>query len=645
MPRSLFLSLPVALAVGLALPLACGAPFTTGSGAAGDDGGPTGDGATDTTQPDAPGTDATPFPDGPTTDGTAHDASPETAPPPGTIVYVSSATGLDTNAGTDSTKPKKSIASALVKAQAIGAAAQVHVCAGLYQEASLTLAQSIPLLGSYDCTTWARSPGYGYPTFDGINATVISNAASATQAATLVVAAGVTASGIVDGFVVAGAGNSTGPTSAIQVVGASSPRITNDGVSGGVGSGGNSNAGSVGIDVGGGSPVISGDSITGGSGAGNPGSVGIYVRPGSSPVITGDLVTGGTGTAAASTDDAAVGIVVSSSLTQSSQLKNVAVLGTDKAGAVGSSTGIFIGGSTIAVDIVDCAIEGGSGSGDDTVSTGVVVADPSGTTRVLSSRIYGGTRSGASSQTFGVYVAQAAEVDVENDEIHGGEVGSSGGSFSAAVSVSSSMAATIVDDTLYAGPGPGAAISVASGVVGVTVTDDMLVGGGVSGQFGVSMGACSGQLKTLDHTAFANLASIYACGGQSGISDVPTMATDLPGVSTAGDFTLSSSGGCIAATSCVPDPSCPGAPSTCLASIFGTSWTSDDGVTGLFAGAPQLGDAAAPFTGWVLPAGTPCAIARGGTPYGGITTDLFGQLRDLSKPSIGAFEFVSPACK
>ncbi|MGH7296538.1 MAG: hypothetical protein ACRELB_16490, partial [Polyangiaceae bacterium] len=582
-----------------------------------------------------------------TPDGAGHDGPIESAPPPGSIVFVSSATGLDANDGTDPTKPKKSIAAALVKAQAIGAAAQVHVCAGIYQETALVLAQSIRLLGSYDCSSWTRTGGYGYPTFDAVNLTVVSNAAPATQPATLVVGAGVTSSGVVDGFLISGASSSVGATAALQIAGGASPVITNDVVTGGTGSGGTSNAGSIGIDVGGGSPRISLDSITGGSGTGSPGSVGVYVRPGATPTITGALVSGGTGTSVSPTNDqASVGILVTTSLTQSAQLKDLFVTGSDKNGVAGSSTGVFVIGSGLTVDVVGCDIQGGSGSGSATASAGVIVADPGGTVRVLSSHILGGARSGASSQAYGVYVLQASEVDVENDEIHPGEIGSASGSSTAAVAAASSGAMILVDDTLYSGPGPGYAISLASGVAGVTVTDDLLLGGGISsGQVAISMGACSGQLKTLDHTAFVNFDLLYQCTGQPAASDVPTMATELPGVSTAGDFNVSSAGTCTVATSCVPDPSCPAAPSTCLPSVLGTSWTSDDGVTGLFAGPPQVGDASAPFAGWVLPAGTPCPIARGGTPYGGITLDLFGQLRDTSKPTIGAFEFVSSACK
>jgi hypothetical protein len=73
----------------------------------------------------------------------------------------------------------------------------------------------------------------------------------------------------------------------------------------------------------------------------------------------------------------------------------------------------------------------------------------------------------------------------------------------------------------------------------------------------------------------------------------------------------------------------------CLGSLFGSSWTPDDGITGLFP-SPDGGSPG----GWTLPVGTPCAIAQGGVPVAGISTDLYGNPRNPTTPTIGAAELL-----
>jgi hypothetical protein len=123
------------------------------------------------------------------------------------------------------------------------------------------------------------------------------------------------------------------------------------------------------------------------------------------------------------------------------------------------------------------------------------------------------------------------------------------------------------------------------------------------------------------------------------------MVAALPAVPTAGDLEIASGTVCTDATTCVTDSACPAGPSSCLPSVFGPSWTSDDGVTGLFSGAPPAGDATVPLPGWTLAPNPWCALARGGTPVGGITQDLFGQTRDPAKPTIGAYEYTLVQCQ
>ncbi|HEY1690709.1 MAG TPA: hypothetical protein VGG39_01020 [Polyangiaceae bacterium] len=643
---SLSLVLP-GLVPAVLLAVACGTPFSAASGGGGDggpEGGPEGGGVE--AGLDGPLAEGAPPLEGGVTDAVSEGATPDGPAPAGKVVYVSTSTGDDGNDGLDPTKPRKTIGGGLVRAGLVGAGAEVHVCKGNYLEKELTFAQPIALKGAYDCVSWQRVAAYGYPTFDTTNLTVIETLDTSKQTASLVVASGATSAAVVDGFAITGASISTGPTIGVQVEGTAAATLSNDAISGGAGVA-TTGPGSVAVALVGGSPTISGDVIEGGTGTGNPGSAGILVQPGALPTITGDLITGGTGTAASITsDEAAVGIVVLTSLSNANAIKNVYVQGTDPQGCLGSSAGIVVTGSALAVDVQSSAISGGTGSAPETFSAGILVSDASGTTRVVADRIYGGARTGGGSQTFGVFVQQAAETDVDDCEIHGGSVAVSNGAYTVGVYGAGGSSPSIVDDTIFSGDGAGAAISMGLGVDGIEITDDLLLGGGPgTGETGVAVGSCSAQITNLDHTAFANFETLYACTGGSSAPDVPSLVTALPSATTTGDIDIESGSICSAAAWCVPDPACPSSSEVCMPSILGASWTTDDGLTGLFSGVPGAGDAGALFQGWTLPAGTPCALARGGTPVGGIPTDLFGQPRDPSKPTIGAFEFTATTCE
>jgi len=633
-------------AVALSIPLACGSGFTAASSKGNDGGLEAGrDGALAPIEGPDGGSDRT-LPEGGSSDGATPGEDGLESSVPETVVFVSNTTGDDTNVGIDPTRPKKTIVAGLAKALAIGAAASVEVCEGTYVETALVLAGSIPLRGAYDCTSWERTAAYGFPTFDGIHGTRIENGAPGVQAATLVVTGDLTASALVDGFLVAGAAASAAPTAGIEVVGSASPLIANDVVEGGGGIGGASSPGSVGVDILGGSPEVRFCMVSGGSGAGKPGSVGIAVTSAGSPSVHDDAVSGGTGTATSVTSDlAAVGVLAQTSLTQATALKGLVVDGSDDVGVTGSSAGIVVSGSGLIVDIEDSAIRGGTGSAAGTLSEGIAVANAGGMTRVLSDRIYAGDRTGASSQTYGVEALEVGTLSISNSEIHAGTVAASTSAFSVGVDVASATGLTVTFDTIYSGQGAGAAISVGAELGGVIVTDDLLAGGGPgTAATAIEMGSCDGEIADLASTAFVNFADLYSCPGEVPATLLSELATAVPGAATAGDIELES-GLCVAMTSCVPDPSCPAAPASCLPSLFGASWTADDGATGLFNGPPSTDDAAAMENGWSLLGSTiPCALARGGTPLDGTDMDLFGQVRSATKPTIGAAEYTRANC-
>jgi hypothetical protein len=629
-------------AVALTMPLACGSAFTTAS-ATGADGGTDGLAPIDGTPSEGGAIDGTLLEAGSSDGANPGDGGVEASPPP-TVVYVSNTTGDDGNDGTDPARPTKTIAQGLAKAQAIGAAASVEVCKGTYPEAMLTLVQSIPLRGSYDCSAWTRTATYGYPAFDGTNTTLIENKAPAQQAATLLITGTLTSAAIVDGFVIAGASISTGPTVGVEVTGSASPLIANDLVGGGGGLGGTT-AGSIAVDILGGSPEVRFSVLAGGSGTGDPGSEAIAIISTGSPYVHDDLISGGTGTPTSVTSDlASVGVLARTSLTQATALKNLVVAGSDTAGVAGSSAGIVVSGASLTVDILGSAISGGNGALAGTFSEGIAVDSAGGMTRVLSDRIYGGNRTGAASQTYGVQVAQVGTLSVNNTEIHAGTALASMGAANTGIAVESATGVNVAFDTIYSGPGAGAALAVAANITGVVVTDDLLAGSGpANGATAVEMGSCSGELAHLDYTAFVNFTDLYSCPSDVPATTIPGLASALPNANTTGDIELQSI--CAASTSCVPEPDCPAAPATCLPSIFGASWTVDDGITGLFSGPPGTSDAATADHGWsLLGTSIPCALARGGTPIAGDPTDLFGAARDPSKPTIGAAEYSTSNC-
>jgi hypothetical protein len=617
-----------ALALGLlsvACPLACGQAFSTASSS-----------------------DAGPDSTGPTDGALGDQASPDSSDglAPGHIVYVSTA-GSDSNDGTNPSAPKKTIAQALQRAQSISPV-EVHVCAGVYSESGLTLAQSIPLLGGYNCTTWMRTMTYGYPTFDKANVSTIDNASPGVQAATLVIADGVTSTGKVDGFTITGASSFAGTTFGVQTMGSAAPLLSNDSISGGGGTGTGSTPGSVGVVITSGSPEVADCIVAGGSGSGSVGSAGISISTPGMPNVHESIVTGGSGTTTLSANGlASIGISVGSSVTGATALRSLAVFGTDPGVTVaGSSVGMLVSGTGVSVDVQSCYIDGGSGSGTSTVSAGVEIDTSSGSVSLFGDRIEGGARSGPTSSTLGVLVVTSGALDVEDCEIHAGTLTgpSTGGTeLTAGVQVGAATSPTFIDDTIYSGAFTGVGISVASGVTGVVVQDVLFAGGNPhTDSVAVGASSCSGQLAKLDHSAFVNLDYVYGCGNLNTLTSSFVVIGTLAGVSTTGDFLIPSPVGCDAG--CISDGQCPGAPGTCLPTIFGPSWTGDDGVTGLLQGAPTGTDAGAMFEGWTLPADTFCALAHGGTPVSGITTDLFGQTRSTTAPTIGAFEDTLSGC-
>ena len=627
------------LGAGFALVVAggaCGSPFSAGSG---------GDGGTDGAVADGPasgeggaegGADAT-------HDGAGGDSALD-APAHTAIVYVSAASGSDANDGLSTAHPKKTIVAALGAAASLGPGVAVEVCAGLYAETKLVVTGAVSLLGGYDCTSWTRSPTYGYPTFNPSAVSVIHNASAATQAATVLVS-GAAAKALVDGFTIDGAPSLLGTTSGVHVIDQATPALTNLQVTGGGGAGGTLGAGSVGILADAASaPTIEGCSVSGGTGSGTIGSMGVGLSTTGKPVVAGSWIRGGTGTCAPAPCTGALGMNVLATMTGTALYGDV-IDGTDAAGDVDNSVGIAIGGASLPVDVVTCDIRGGTGSTPATASVGVVVSAAGATVRLIADRIYGGSRTGTDVGTAGVIATTVGTIQIVDTYVHGGDVPTGAGSTSAGVEIGGT-GSVVAFDTIYTGGWAGEAIVLTSGTTGAVVSDSLLLGAD-SSDVAILATACSGMIQSIDHTAFANFdTGLYECETGTGTSAAVTSVTGLAALfpSASSDRIVETQSACSTAGDsayCVPTPACPGTATSCLPALFGASWTtSDDGYGGLFTSKATL-DGGAPLGGWTLATGTSCLLAHGGIPISGIATDAFGTTRSAT-PTMGAAEYTAP---
>lgn len=600
---------------------------------------------------------------------------------PGQTVYVSTS-GHDTSSGLDPQHPVHSVKQGLKVAQTLSEAGvmvpKVLVCVGDYFENSLQVTFDVGLFGGWDCTTdpnnWARgtclpapSPSpYCFPTFAKGTTSNIEFANVGLQQATLFVQGSVTSATQIDGFTITGAASGQGGANGsvgIDVAAGTTPKLSNIAADGGGGvftgtPGPVGGIGSIAMRISeSAAPEVAYSSFVGGTGRGPNGSVGILVNTKGAPVFVGDIVSGGSGSAAnPSTDNAAIGMDVLTSLSGSTAPQLLIVYGSDPTATPnGNTIGVRMRAAATALDLTDCVVSGGSG----TAGTGVAIQlEVPGTVNLVSDRIWGGQRS--SSQTYGVRASGATSVTIVDSEIHAGDVTmSSVGTAPVAVELGSTVTeAQLVFDTIYTGQTTGStAVNVEQGAKGVTIEDDLILGDGTgtgmgTGDVAVIAASCSGQIAKLDYTGFVNSDTLLKCtdatSGNAVLASTPTGITSaIEGVvvqcsTTCGDvlvYNPASATVCSTEKWCVDDASCPNAPGTCLPSLLGTSWTSAyDGAESLSVfGNP---DGGAATTAWQIEApANYCALTTGGVANALATKDLLGATR-ASKPTMGAVEYM-----
>ncbi len=560
----------------------------------------------------------------------------------GHIVYVSPS-GNDMATGLDPAHPKKTVTMGLAAAKVLPGLPEVHVCKGTYTEDGVLVDFDVKLKGAYDCASWTQTATYGYPHPDGVDLTLLASPDTTAQEAALVVTGPVTHMTVIDGFAITGPPTTSAHTDGVRVTGSASPTLSNDVIAGGSGQAAVSSGatGSVGILVDlQAAPEIEGCFVSGGLGRGTVGSTGVLLESTGGVSLHDSVVTGGTGQTSVTSGASAIGVDVRTALT--TPLSSLIVSGTDMAGTNGQSIGMRIAGASVTAVVAGCFIEGGLGLDTSAGSVGLVIDAPSGGITLSGDRVYGGQRTFGLQQTIGVFVEAAGSLTIENTLVHGGTVQSASGAFTVGIDLYAVASPILAFDTVYTGSAAGTAIAFNPGVTGVLLRDDLILGSdATTGSIGVATTACTGMIASLDHTAFGNLQLLYQCTNAGGTAtqapDLLTLAVAL-GAAESNDVAVQSA--CVSTdTTCATFVGCPGTSAACLPGIFGSTWSSDDGISSLFG--QSAADGGAPVQGWTLVPGAACTIASGGTPYGGVTADAYGAKRATTTPTMGAVEYTT----
>ncbi len=578
------------------------------------------------------------------------------------VIYVAP-DGDDGRSGCAPSEAKRTLGSAIAVVKAEGAAkhTEIHACAGTYRESRLTLDVAVSLQGGYGCTTFVRSPTYGYPMFDGTNETIVENA-DALSAATLVVSGpAIDTSVIVDGLTLRGSttatalssallvangaspllsnnhlvGAATGgkplltPTSGLQIASGASPDVTHNRIEGGAGVSASA-SGSVGVSLlaDGGIPHIHANVIGGGSGSGTPyGSIGLEIsgaKPLTGPTaIDGNTIDGGTGTSVNVAGAAVVG----------------ALLDTDAEMALVGNR-IYAGTGTCAVD-GPCAAYG--------------VSSTAPRVRIEANRIYGGDLiRAATGMTFlvGVATSKAAQAVIVNNMIHtGNKTKTTLASIVYGIQVLGGSGAVVAHNTLVTAPSSAAEsaqlVLVDHGAKEVSVDNNLLVGtGSNAAEFAVSVSPCNGaSLASLRNNAFVSTGEVLsvitskplgapdACDSAANYATITQaeMAQNNAAAATAsGNVRVVPLSECVDdmpnSSKCLSPPPCAAAYPACITTVL----ASFDLATAGFA---ELDG-----PGWKLRDHGVCPVMNGGFDLTAtVPTDFFGAKR-VAPVSIGAHE-------
>jgi hypothetical protein len=569
------------------------------------------------------------------------------------ILYVSPQ-GEDGHSGCSPSAAKRTIGSV----SALGK--EVHVCKGSYQEGPVTVTGT--LKGAYDCMSWTRTAGYGYPLFDGTNETVISPG----QAGAVVTVQGDATTILIDGFTIIGPTTGTNASSALGVTGNASgnpmPKIANNRILGGATTS-QSGTGSIGITATL-SLEITQNYIDGGSGTGSGtgkfGSVGIVAAGGTGPPLIArqgphihlNQIHGGSGTGTNDSGGSA-GLVLQ-------ELGNfqgpAAVENNEIDGGSGSTTtasspstcAVCASGNRIDVDVISNSIDGGHARVGSAGSTfGVQVLDIH-SLNARRNRIYGGVGPGAT----GIMLREPGNIGhvawVINNMIHAGialdssyphqslflqsvdgggvyvqhntMIGGGGAQSSVThIHLDASATKTYIENNLFAATDTMVTAVLAEGCANKGAIASFI--GNTTSNMRIFAYGDNPDLPCVANGSFATDDATVAELTSKCTSSTTGPCASFTGTKATNDMNIRAA--CISDSGCIAFANCD-SPGACLQAIFQSWDTATNGESDLFG------------NGWLLRANAPCGIVA--DPYDSrIVDDLFGHSRTKT-PSAGAYE-------
>jgi hypothetical protein len=362
------------------------------------------------------------------------------------VIYVSAA-GDDANDGLTQSAPKKTIAAAIADAAVRPEVTEIRVCEGQYLEFDLDLAIPASLLGGFECASWERSKGYGYPTFDAMHETIVENGDALSTSNTLRVRGASLGREVrIDGLTVLGAPKSPDGSAGLVLRDGAGVTVSNNRIDGGA-----AEIVSYGMIIDErASPHVFHNEIDGGTGAVS-GSIGLLVSSpdAGSPCIEENVIGGGAGMAETAASQGLVILDANLKDAPGCPVRGNTIdggSGTAKEGA--HSVGVHVTGSSV-VDLVDNAIDGGSGTGEISGPVGVFIAG-SASVHVDSNRVFAGRHSMAGG-AYAVIANAGTSVVITNNFISGGRAEGEGIKGAVGILLSGCTSASVQHNTVFGG--------------------------------------------------------------------------------------------------------------------------------------------------------------------------------------------------
>ena len=547
-------------------------------------------------------------------------------------------TGADGATGCEPARAKRTIGAALLAAQGSAKIAHVKVCKGNYGESvSFAVQRTLTLEGGFACDTFERTAKYGYPTFDGVNETVVQSDGSAFTAT-----GAVPSTVVVDGFTFRGSDLDNSP--AVKIEDGPALVLSNDRIVGGKGTG--YGVGSTGVDVRRAPIELVHDDIDGGAGTTDTfhliGSMGVFAE---GPVrIHDDRIAGGSGVLGGDEKQSlpiasvAMRLYGDDYVGPAAIARNVIDAG---AGTTKGTTPVQVAGIQVwrksdnsekrSVEIVDNVIRGRSGDCTGPCGSSAVDVSWYENAVIARNRIHGGDTGHLYANAGAILVYVVANASIVDNLIHAG--GRSPLETNAAVAISMAYGGftRIAHNSIVAPASKSGVIAFAptSAPQTFSVENNLILSTGSGTLF--SGPRCNG-LDVVRNNAFAGFATLFtgrgvlqACSATIPSTTVTELETNLAtdGATASGNLELHAS---CATASCVAVPACAPNDAHCAEGVFAGFGASDLGVSALFGG------------GWPLASSPSCKLSKGGMDLtASVPADFVGKLRTVPV-SLGAYE-------